>query len=85
VKTLVTSRMGNKKAASKRNKKEEEAKYATTDWSYSKCSRNNQLNLVAEGLLQGEDVVQWYPSFRQPIPQENVDAIILFLHVLERG
>jgi hypothetical protein len=62
--------MGNKKAANKGNKKknEEEAKSATSDWNYSKCSRNDLLNLVAEGLLHGQDVVQRLPSFCQPFP-----------------
>jgi hypothetical protein len=79
--------MENKKAASKgnKNKKEEEAKSATSDWNYSKCFRNDLLNLVAEGLLQGQDVVQWHPSFRQLFPQENIDEIVLFLHFIERG
>jgi hypothetical protein len=78
---------GNKKAASKasKNKKEEETKSATSDWNYSKWSRNDLLNLVVEGLLQGQDVVQWHPSFRQLFPQENIDEIILFLHFIERG
>jgi hypothetical protein len=69
VKTLVTSRMGNKKVASKGDKmKKEEAKSTTSDWNYIKCSRNNRLNLVAEGLLQDQDVVHWRPSFHQPFP-----------------
>jgi hypothetical protein len=87
VKTLVTSRMGNKKTASKenKNKKEQEIKSVTSDWNYSKCSRNDLLNLVAEGLLQGQDIIQWRPSFRQFFPQENVDEIILFLHFIKRG
>jgi hypothetical protein len=78
--------MVDKKTASKGNKKkEEEAKSATSDWNYSKCLRNDFLNLVAEGLLQGQDVVQWRRSFHQLFPQENVDEIVLFLHFIERG
>jgi hypothetical protein len=79
--------MGNKKTASKenKNKKEQEIKSVTSDWNYSKCSRNDLLNLVAEGLLQGQDIIQWRPSFRQFFPQENVDEIILFLHFIKRG
>jgi hypothetical protein len=60
VKKLVTSRMGNKKAASKgdKEKMEKEAKSASSDWNYGKCSRNVLLNIVTEGLLEGQDVVQ---------------------------
>jgi hypothetical protein len=79
--------MGNKKAASKgsKNNKEEQTKSATIDWNYSKCSTNDLLNLVAKGLLQGQDVVQWRPFFRQLFPQENVDEVVLFLHFIEIG
>ncbi|RLM78698.1 putative gypsy-type retrotransposon protein [Panicum miliaceum] len=78
--------MGNKKAASKgdQKKKEETTRSTSSDWTYNKCSRNDLLNLVAEGLLQGKDVVQWRLSFRQPFPQENVDEIVLFQHFVER-
>jgi hypothetical protein len=87
VKTLVISRMGNRKVASKgnKNKREEEIKSATSDWNYYKCSRNDLLNLVAEGLLQGQDVIQGRPSFRHLFPQGKVDEIILFLHFVKRG
>jgi hypothetical protein len=48
----MTSRMGHKKAASKADKKKEEAAQSTTsDWTYSKCFQNDLLNLVVEGLL----------------------------------
>jgi hypothetical protein len=53
----MTSRIGNKKASSKGNKKEEEAKSAATNWNYSKSSRNDLLNLVDEGLLQHQNIV----------------------------
>jgi hypothetical protein len=79
--------MGNKKTATKgdKRKKEEEAKTANSNWTYSKCSRNDLLHLVSEGLLQEKDVMQWHSSFRQSYPQENVDEIILFQHFVERG
>jgi hypothetical protein len=78
--------MGNKKTATKGDKrKKEEAKTANSNWIYSKCSRNDLLHLVFEGLLREKDVVQWHPSFHQPYPQENVDEIILFQHFIERG
>jgi hypothetical protein len=55
----MTSRMGNKKTATKgdKHKKEEEAKTSNSDWTYSKCSRNKFLHLVSEGLLQEKNVV----------------------------
>jgi hypothetical protein len=73
---LVTSRMGNKEAACKgdKKKKEEAAQSMTSDWTYSKWNQNDHLNLV----------VQWRPTFRQPFPQENVDEIVLFQHFVER-
>jgi hypothetical protein len=79
--------MGNKKAASNgnKNKTEEETKSTISDWNYSKCFRNDLLNLVAEGLIQVQDVVQWRSSFRQLFPKENIVEIILFLHFIERG
>jgi hypothetical protein len=58
---------------------------ANSDWTYSKCSRNDLLHLVSEGLLQEKNVVQWRPSFHQPYPQESVDEIILFQHFFRKG
>lgn len=77
--------MGNKKTAVKGSKqKEVQAKRISRDWSYSNCSRKDLLNLVAEGGVQGQDVVQWCPSFRQPYAQENVDEIVMYKHFVER-
>jgi hypothetical protein len=55
------------------------------EWTYSKCSNNELLNLVSEGLLQEKNLVNWRPSFRQLLPMENVDKIISFYHFSERG
>jgi hypothetical protein len=79
--------MGNKKTTAKgdRHKKQEETKTANSDWTYSKCSRNDLLRLVSKGLLQEKNVVQWRLTFRQSYPQENVAKIILFQHFVERG
>jgi hypothetical protein len=54
-------------------------------WTYSKCSNNELLDLVYEGLLQGKNLVNWRPSFRQLLPMENVDEIVSFYHFSERG
>ncbi|KAG2563076.1 hypothetical protein PVAP13_8KG361201 [Panicum virgatum] len=73
--------------AAKGNKKEEQeqVKDPSGEWSCSKCSRNILLNLVAEGLLQSQDLVKWHHSFRQRYPQENVDEIVMFYHFVKRG
>jgi hypothetical protein len=55
------------------------------EWTYSKCSNNDLLNLVTEGLLQGKDLINWRPSFCQSLPMENVDEIISFYHFAEWG
>ncbi|RLN42142.1 retrotransposon protein, putative, unclassified [Panicum miliaceum] len=52
--------MGNKKQASK-GKKEEST---TGDW-----------ERISQGLLQSEEMVQWKPSFRQFVPQKDIDHI----------
>jgi hypothetical protein len=56
--------MENKKTATKGNKhkKKEETKTANSDQTYTKCSRNDLLRLVSEGLLQEKNVVQGRPS-----------------------
>jgi hypothetical protein len=43
------------------------------------------MKLVSEGLLQEKSLVNWRPSFREPLPMENVDEIITFYHFAERG
>ncbi|RLN08712.1 putative polyprotein [Panicum miliaceum] len=81
VKRLVTFKIGNKKQANKGKKDDS----PTGGWERSKCTRANLLNLVAQGLLQSEEMVQWKPFFRQYIPQEDVDQTVLFEHFVERG
>ncbi|RLM42088.1 hypothetical protein C2845_PMPSC048697 [Panicum miliaceum] len=79
VKRLVTFKMGKKKQASKGEKEES----STGDWERRKCTRADLLNLVAQVLLQLEEIVQWKPSFRQFIPKEDVDQIVIFEHFVE--
>ncbi|RLN29156.1 hypothetical protein C2845_PM05G21380 [Panicum miliaceum] len=76
MKWLVTFKMGNKKQESKGKKDNS----TTGDWERSKCARANLLNLVAQGLLQSEEMVQWKPSFRQYVLQEDVDQGHVELH-----
>jgi hypothetical protein len=74
VKRLVTNRS---EMAPKRSNKEDgkgkESQPPSGEWTYNKCSNNDLLNLVSEGLLQGKDLINWRPSFRQSLPMENVD------------
>jgi hypothetical protein len=54
VKRLVTNR--SKMALERSNKKDgngKESQSPSGEWTYSKCSNNDLLNLVSEGLLQG--------------------------------
>jgi hypothetical protein len=86
VKRLVTNR--SEMAPERSNKKDgkgKESQPPSGEWTYSKCSNNDLLNLVSEGLLQGKNLINWRPSFRQSLPMENVDEIILFYHFSERG
>jgi hypothetical protein len=46
---------------------------------------NDLMKLVSEGLLQEKNLVNWRPSFREPLPMENVDEIVTFCHFAERG
>jgi hypothetical protein len=86
VKWLMTNRS---KMAPKRSNKEDgkgkELQPPSGEWTYSKCSNNDLLNLVSEGLLQGKYLFNRRPSFRQSLPMENVDEIISFYHFAERG
>jgi hypothetical protein len=43
------------------------------------------MKLVSEGLLQEKSLISWCPSFREPLPMENVDEIVTFYHFAERG
>jgi hypothetical protein len=86
VKKLVAnrSRMAPKRS-NKKDGKGKESQPPSGEWTYSKCSNNDLLNLVSNGLLQGKNLVNWRPSFRQSFPLENVDEIVLFYHFSERG
>ncbi|RLN12187.1 hypothetical protein C2845_PM09G10310 [Panicum miliaceum] len=63
----MTFKIGNKKQSGKEKKEET----STGDWERSKCTRVDLLNLVAQGLLQSEEMVHWKPSFCQFFPQED--------------
>jgi hypothetical protein len=65
--------------------KKEEAQPPAGEWTHSKCSNNDLQKLVSEGLLQEKSLVNWRPSFRDPIPMENMDEIVTFYHFAERG
>jgi hypothetical protein len=65
--------------------KKEEAPPPTGEWSHNKCSNNDLQKLVSKGLLQEKSLVNWRPSFRDPIPMENMDEIVTFYHFAERG
>jgi hypothetical protein len=71
--------------SNKKNGKGKESQPPFGEWTYDKCSNIDLLNLVSEGLLQGKDLVNWHPSFRQSLPMENVDEIVSFYHFTERG
>jgi hypothetical protein len=86
VKRLVTNR--SEMAPERSNKKDgkgKESQPPSGEWTYNKCSNNDLLNLVSEGLLQGKDLINWRLSFRQSLPMENVDETISFYHFAERG
>jgi hypothetical protein len=68
------------KRSNKKDGKGKKSQPPSREWTYSKCSNNDLLNLVSEGLLQGKDLVNWRHSFRQSLPMENVDKIVSFYH-----
>jgi hypothetical protein len=55
------------------------------EWTYSKCSNNELLNLISKGLLQEKNLVNWRLSFHQLLPMENLDEIVSFYHFSERS
>jgi hypothetical protein len=86
VKRLMTNRSEMaRKRSNKEDGKGKESQPPSREWTYSKCSNNDLLNLVSEGLLQGKDLVYWRPSFHQSLPMENVDKIVSLYHFAERG
>jgi hypothetical protein len=68
------------KRSNEKDGKGKESELPFGEWTYSKCSNNNLLHLVSEGLLQEKILVNWHPSFRQTLPMENVDEIFSFYH-----
>jgi hypothetical protein len=65
--------------------KGKESQPPSGEWTYSKCSNNELLNLVSEGLLQEKNLVNWRPSFRELLHMKNMDEIITFYHFSEWG
>jgi hypothetical protein len=73
-------------APKKTNQNElKEAQAATSEWSISKCSRQNLASLVLGGLLQERDLINWRLPLRDPFPMENVNEIVSFCSFSERG
>jgi hypothetical protein len=73
------------KRSSEKDGKGKELQRPSRKWTYRKCSNNELMNLVSEGLLQEKSLVNWRPSFCEPLPMENVDEIISFYHFSEQG
>jgi hypothetical protein len=73
------------KRSHEKDGKGKESQPPSAMWTYSKCSNNELINLVSEGLLQEKSLVNWRPSFHESLPMENVDEIVSFYHFAERG
>jgi hypothetical protein len=73
------------KRSNKKDGKGKESQPPSEKWIYSKCSNNELMNLVSEGLLQKKSLVNWRLSFHEPLPMENVDEIVSFYHFAEQG
>jgi hypothetical protein len=73
------------KRSNKKDGKKKESQLPSGEWTHSKCSNNDLMKLISEGLLQEKSLVNWHPSFREPLPMENVDKIITFYHFAEQG
>jgi hypothetical protein len=73
------------KRSQEKDGKGKESQLPSGEWTYSKCSNNELMNLVSEGLLQEKSLVTWSPSFHEPLPMENVDEVVSFYHFAERG
>jgi hypothetical protein len=50
------------KRSNEKDGKGKESQPPSGEWTYSKCSNNDLLNLVSEGLLQGKDLFYKFPS-----------------------
>jgi hypothetical protein len=68
------------KRSSEKDGKGKESQPPSGEWTYSKCSKNELMNLVSEGLLQEKSLVNWCPSFRELPPMENMVEIMSFYH-----
>jgi hypothetical protein len=73
------------KRSNEKDGKGKELQPPSGEWTYSKCSNNELMNLVFEGLLEEKSLVNWRPSFCELLPMENVDEIVSFYHFSERG
>jgi hypothetical protein len=73
------------KRSNKKDGKGKESQPPSGEWTYSKCSNNELMNLVSEGLLQEKSLVNCRPSFRELLPMENVDEIVSFYHFSKWG
>jgi hypothetical protein len=71
------------KRSNEKDGKGKESQPPSGDWTYSKCSNNELMNLVSEGLLQEKSLINWCPSFRELLPMENMDEIISFYNFSE--
>jgi hypothetical protein len=73
------------KKSHEKDGKGKEAQPPSGEWIYSKCSNNELMNLVSEGFLQEKSLVNWRPSFYEPLPMKNMDEIVTFYHFAKRG
>jgi hypothetical protein len=73
------------KRSNEKDGKGKESQPSSREWTHSKCSNNDLMKLVSEGLLQEKSLVNWRPSFHEPLPMENVEEIVTFYHFAKRG
>jgi hypothetical protein len=73
------------KRSNEKDGKGKESQPPSGDWTYSKCSNNELMNLVSERLLHEKSLVNWHPSFCELLPTENVDEIVSFYHFSKWG
>jgi hypothetical protein len=73
------------KRSNEKDGKRKESQPLSREWTHGKCSNNDLMKLVSEGLLQEKSLVNWCPSFCEPLPMENVDEIVTFYHFAEQG
>jgi len=83
-KKLVTFRMAPKRSSG-RGKKESAEPTITDGWKKSKLPESAIASLVAEGLLQSCDIVEWHSAEDHDRPYEKVAETVLFKSFVERG